>query len=345
MMLISSQQLPSNPILQRPRQLILTVTDRCNHFCDMCYYHGNLNKNSQLLSLTEYELLAKELPHLELLLISGGEPFLREDINEIVEIFYRNSGMRSLFIPTNGSLPERIVCTIRSMLKRHPDLQLTLMFSLEGLAETHDAIHRRIGAFDSVIRAIQLLGPQRAYQHLHDRPPLAVLLNSVVTTENIDQIIPLMQFANKNLSVNSHTFTPMRGMGPVKQLGAPSAQAFERLIEDAKPLFDTYLSRQPDALKATLDRYALWLRLIRGEGLPHQCQAGNYIGVIEPDGGVRHCELTPVIGNLRDADFNFDKLWFSPEANAMRQQIIGCSCTHSCFINASQSYYNRVARN
>lgn len=335
---------PVEPMLSRPRQLILTVTDRCNHFCDMCYYHASLNRRTNLLSLAEYARLAAEVPDLELLLISGGEPFLRDDLTDIVEIFYRSSGVRSLFIPTNGSLPETIVSTVRDMLGRLPDLQLTLMFSLEGLPETHDAIHRRARAFDSVVETIRRLAPVRVHQHVKGRPPLAVLLNSVVTSRNLDQILPLMRFAKDRLPISSHCFTPMRGRGPVEGLGAPSAAEFQALTEAARPYFEHYLARQPAALRATLDRYALWLRLIRGEGLPHQCQAGNYIGVIEPDGGVRHCELTPVIGNLRDVDFDFERLWFGAEADGMRKQIRGCSCTHACFINASQKYYATVGR-
>lgn len=337
-------QSTAEPMLDRPRQLILTVTDRCNHFCDMCYYHASLNRRTNLLSLAEYARLAAELPDLELLLISGGEPFLREDLVEIVEIFHRSSGVRSLFIPTNGSLPETILSTVRRMLDRLPDLQLTLMFSLEGLAATHDAIHHRAGAFDSVVETIRRLAPLRIHRHVHRRPPLAVLLNSVVTTRNLDQILPLMQFARDGLPISSHSFTPMRGRGPAAGLGAPSAAEFEALTRAARPFFEHYLARQPAALRATLDRYALWLRLIRGEGLPQQCQAGNYIGVIEPDGGVRHCELTPVVGSLRDVDFDFGRLWFGENAARMRTQLRGCSCTHACFINASQKYYATVAR-
>lgn len=335
---------PVEPMLSRPRQLIVTVTDRCNHFCDMCYYHASLNRRTNLLSLAEYRRLAAEVPDLELLLISGGEPFLRDDLAEIVEVFHQSSGVRAVFIPTNGSVPKTIGSMVRDMLGRIPDLQLTLMFSLEGLAATHDAIHHRVGAFDAVVETIRGLAPLRVHRQIHGRPPLAVLLNSVVTSRNLDQILPLMRFAMDALPISSHCFTPMRGRGPVADLGAPSAAEFKALTEAARPFFEHYLAHQPAALRATLDRYSLWLRLIRGEGLPHQCQAGNYIGVIEPDGGVRHCELTPVIGNLRDVDFDFERVWFGAEANAVRAQIRGCSCTHACFINASQAYYATVAR-
>lgn len=325
--------------LNRPRQLILTVTDRCNHYCNMCYYHGSLNQKVKLLTIAEYEILSRSLPDLELLLISGGEPFLRSDLIEVVHTFYRNSNVRTLFIPTNGSLPSRIITTVRDMLVRMPDLQLTLMFSLEGLNDEHDRIHGQSGAFQSVIETIRRLVPIRAHQHLKGRPPLAILLNSVVSNQNLDKIMPLMRFAKQNLPVNGHTFSPMRGRGPAQDWDAPAPDEFEALTRAAQPFFQSYLGREPMALKATLDRYALWLRLIRGEGLPYQCQAGNYIGVIEPDGGVRLCELTPLIGNLRATDFDFDQVWFSSEAEQMRDQIQGCSCTHACFINASLKYY------
>lgn len=325
--------------LRRPRQLILTVTDHCNHFCKMCYYHESLNRKSKLLSLEEYARLSVTLPDLELLLVSGGEPFLRSDLTEIIEVFYKNSKVRTLFIPTNGSMPSRIVNTVREMLRCMPNLQLTLMFSLEGVADEHDRIHGQLGAFQLVVETIRRLSTIRAHQQLKRRPPLAVLLNSVVSSQNIDQILPLMHFAQQNLSVNAHTFSPMRGRGPAESWGAPEPHDFEALIQAAQPYFDHYFGIEPLALKAILDRYALWLNLIRGEGLPYQCQAGNYIGVIEPDGGVRLCELTPLIGNLRVAGFDFDRVWFSSEAEQMRKQIQGCSCTHACFINASQKYY------
>ena len=59
------------------------------------------------------------------------------------------------------------------------------------------------------------------------------------------------------------------------------------------------------------------------------------IQVVDDNGNVRHCELLPPIGNLRDQ--SFDEIWNSPEAKAARQRIIArqCRCTHEC--NAFES--------
>ena len=326
--------------MKRPAQLILTITDRCNHGCRMCYYHSSLNRRTEVMTLAEYQKLSNELDDLELLLISGGEPFLRQDIAEIVEIFYRNNRTRSVFIPTNGSTPDRIVTIVSHMLDLMPELQLTLMMSLEGLHEEHDTIHEQAGAFKSVVKATRRLTMLRAHRQSQGKQGFSLLLNSVVTNENADRIIPLMEYAKEHLYVDTHTFTPMRGEGPTPECRPPTPAQFEALQKQAQPYFQHYLGREPAALKHILDRYALWMGLLRGEGLPFQCQAGHYIGVIEPDAKVRLCELTPVIGDLREADFDFARVWDSDEANQLRQKLIGCSCTHACFINASQKYYS-----
>lgn len=75
-----------------------------------------------------------------------------------------------------------------------------------------------------------------------------------------------------------------------------------------------------------------------GENGPFFCQAGNNIGVLEPDGGVRLCELTPVVGNVRETQYNFNKVWFSKRADSIRVKIKkdNCACTHACFIDASE---------
>ena len=325
--------------MDRPRQLIVTVTDQCNHACDMCYYHESLNRRVSLLSLDEYERVCRDLHEIELLLISGGEPFLRAELADIVACFHRFNRTRTVFIPTNGSIPAEIVRTVTHMLDLLPDLHLTLMLSLEGLAEEHDRIHGRPGAFNAVIQSIRELGRLRLHRHIKGKRPFGILLNSVVSSQNALSIPPLMDYVRARVRVGSHTFSPMRGSGPSPDCHPPSPERFAALVQAAQPHFEHYLKGRSDALQAIVDRYDLWTGLVGGGGLPHQCQAGNYIGVIEPDGGVRLCELTPVIGQLREADFDFGRVWHSRAAAELRKQLINCACTHACFINASQRYY------
>jgi MoaA/NifB/PqqE/SkfB family radical SAM enzyme len=330
--------------MDKPRQLILTITDRCNHGCHMCYYHDSLNQGALVMSLEEYRLLSRSLGEIEHLYISGGEPFLRQDLPEILALFYENNGTRSVFIPTNGSLPNAVLRSVRRMLDELPGLGLSLMLSLEGREEEHDRIHEMKGAFRSVLKTVEELNWLRIERLRSGKASLGLTMNSVVSSENAREIIPLMEYVLKNASVDAHFFSPMRGSGAAATCVAPAADVFRALVAEAQPYFRHYAAKSGRSEAPQRERYDLWQRLLGGGGLPYQCQAGNYIGVIEPDGRVRLCELTPVVGNLREAGWDFDKVWKSAEADDMRKRIVNCFCTHACFMQASADYYARQER-
>ncbi|MCP4190788.1 MAG: hypothetical protein GY768_09175 [Planctomycetaceae bacterium] len=84
-----------------------------------------------------------------------------------------------------------------------------------------------------------------------------------------------MEDAKEHLYVNSHTFTPMRGPGPLPNCRPPTPAQFEALHPQAQPYFEHYLQKESTALRQTLDRDAFWMGLLRGEDLPFQCQAGH----------------------------------------------------------------------
>jgi hypothetical protein len=66
-----------------------------------------------------------------------------------------------------------------------------------------------------------------------------------------------------------------------------------------------------------------------------KCYAGTAGGVIYDEGTVSSCENLAPIGNLRDYDWNFQKLWLSPAMKERRKKAAaGCFCTHE-----SNSYY------
>src|SRR5262249_60205348 len=74
------------------------------------------------------------------LLPTGGEPFLRKDIGEIIKIFHRNTGVRNVGIPTNGSTTARTVSIVKDLLDTCPDLDLHIDVSLDGVGALHHEI-------------------------------------------------------------------------------------------------------------------------------------------------------------------------------------------------------------
>ena len=77
---------------ESPFFLILYVTARCNARCKFCYYWDNISnwRTRQHLEVDEIEKIASRLDTLQQLTISGGEPFLREELAEICTIFRKN---------------------------------------------------------------------------------------------------------------------------------------------------------------------------------------------------------------------------------------------------------------
>ncbi|MCG2717615.1 MAG: radical SAM protein, partial [Nanoarchaeota archaeon] len=90
-----------------PSYIIFFVTTKCNARCNHCFFWKNLNKNKNELSFEEIEKLSLSLKKVSNLSISGGEPFLREDLPKICELFCKNNGLKKLHIPTNGLMTER----------------------------------------------------------------------------------------------------------------------------------------------------------------------------------------------------------------------------------------------
>ena len=324
-------------------ELILTVTNRCNHRCGMCYYHEHLNQQNNELTLDEYQKVSGSLQKLNILWISGGEPSLRKDLAGICRIFVENNQVKNIFLPSNGSQPDELVEITRQILIENPGIRLTVMFSLEGTQELHDLIHGKPGAFQSVEESIKKLNFLRV-KLFSKNTFFSILLNSVVTTQNIADIIPLMKYAKTRLMTDSHGISPMRGEGRDKSHQPPSGKSFAALYERAKPYFDFYAQRSkmpPEKIRKHHDwlnrRYNLWSDVLNGSQFPFECQAGSLIGVLEPDGGVRICESKPVAVNVRDFNYNFQKAWFSAKTNKTRETKTGCSCTHACFINISEN--------
>ncbi len=84
-------------------QLIFHVTFRCNARCRFCFNWREINQNKDKeLSLEEIQKISENLPRFPWLLLSGGEPFLRSDLVDLIETFHRNNKVAHVTIPTNG---------------------------------------------------------------------------------------------------------------------------------------------------------------------------------------------------------------------------------------------------
>lgn len=136
-----------------------SVTDRCNGRCTMCNIWNTKPRPEHTLdqieeTLTENRDTLKGLNYVQL---TGGEPFLRDDLSTIVSLFHDLFSKCMIWIPTNGLLPETITRITYDMLQEADPLRLGVTVSLDGDAEVNDAQRGIKGSFKQAVTTIKSL--------------------------------------------------------------------------------------------------------------------------------------------------------------------------------------------
>ena len=333
---------------RRPRYVIFYVTSKCNLRCRHCFYLEELGKHEDL-ALEEVQQVAEKLNPLDFVRLTGGEPFLRKDLAEVIEAFHKRAGVGRMGMISNATLPDRMPDMINEVFQRCPDLTLDLGVSVDGLADVHDDLRGRAGLFAKTRQAVLDIGANR------DRWP--GLMTSIVVTvsgRNLDTLDPLYDELSSwgvdRLSVNMVR-------GHVADEGLMDVP-YERYREFAERL-ESYHRDHQRGLKPTVQRAKNRLtrqaiqQVVEGRKSDVPCLAADSICVLYSDGVVSVCEslddvppesltldgepVNPILGNVRDTEYDLRAILDSEQAERARRwiRVTNCSCTHECFLTAS----------
>lgn len=312
-----------------PPYLIFFVTGKCNLNCGHCFSWETAERSGNGdLGLKAIIKISKEFGKIYDLLLSGGEPFLREDLSEIVRTFYSNNKIEKVCIPTNGYLPKIIATQTTRILQQCKDLILEIALSIDGTKEIHNSIRGREDSFQRVLETYNLLKDlKKEYKNLK----LNVAIT--ITNKNISQLEDLKRYVEHRMpEIDNIFYSFLRATPRDKSVFLPSdIDLKKQLILD---------SRNSDFVYFLVDALSLYVRILTLQKKKQilSCGAGNLIGVIDNNGDVRLCELLEPIGNLKEQSFS--EIWHSAEADCQRKNIKGkkCFCTHECFIAPSIMY-------
>ncbi len=332
------------------RVLTFFVTYRCNARCRTCFYWREMNNpTKEELTCEEIEKIARSMPAFPHLLLSGGEPLLRPDLEDIIRIFCTYNAISTVDLPSNGLLPERMAHFVRSFIIDHPEMLLTTGVSLDGLEKTHDAMRGVEGNYKKAFETIEAVNRVR-YQMAADdnsvEPRLHLYTITVLTTDNIKEIPRLVEVVLTEADVDGMMFELVRGNPRDPEISPPSVSEFDKIVELSlkinHQLFLKRCSKQETSVRLAYlkEMYRLQRLVLEGNKLPLLCQAGLRLAVLEPNGDVRLCELLEPVGNIRDYDYDFPRLWNDTAASQMRQMIktTRCSCTHCVNLGHSIDY-------
>lgn len=324
-----------------PAVLNILVTSVCDMRCTHCFFTEQLDdgpRKKLQMKTREIEEISKTLGgNLGVLILAGGEPFTRKDLPEIARAFYTNNALESIYITSNGQIQKRIFPDVRRILRECPQLNVTVALGIDGLKEQHDKIRRKPGSWDIVIDTARQLQIMKG-----EYPRLDVQTCTCFMNSNQDTIFEWYDFLKYRLQPDKVNFNYIRPpAADTKELeidGARYARLAALIDEDSRHgAIRNHYAGDTGFFKAALDVYMRGLIAKTQETRQAQlkCYAGTAGGVIYDDGAVSSCENLEPIGNLRDYDWNFQKLWFSPAMRARRKKAAdGCFCTHE-----SNCYY------
>ena len=187
--------------MPKPRAVSLEITHRCIAKCIMCNI-WQIHRDTPLLSADEWlALLSHDLfTDLVELDVTGGEPFLRSDLADLLtavcQLKKRHlASLKSIAVTTNGFLTPRILDESRKILleARREGIDLVMVCAMDAVGEVHDAVRRYPGGWRKVDQTIQGLKGLRA-----DFSNLIIGLKTTVLPVNVGQLDAVVRYAKKN---------------------------------------------------------------------------------------------------------------------------------------------------
>jgi MoaA/NifB/PqqE/SkfB family radical SAM enzyme len=256
--------------------------------------------------------------------LSGGEPFLRNDIVEICRSVHDNCKPGIINIPTNGILYDVIPQKVKDILEVCPDSQIVVNVSMDGIEEQHNEIRGVKGNFERAMKTYKALRSL-------DNDNFELGIHSVISVFNVHEL-PLIYEKLRELNPDSYITEIAEERVELNTIGTnitPSLEDYTKTIDNLSEIVKgekwTHTSKLTQSFR--LEYYKLVKRALKEKRQVIPCFAGFASAQIAPDGDVWTCCIrAEPLGNLRDVDYDFRKVWFSEKANKLRASIRAEEC-------------------
>lgn len=287
-----------------PTDASIILTYRCPMRCQMCNiwkYPTNRSEEIQAKDLTS-------LPELKFINLTGGEPFIREDLDTIVEECYNHTDR--IVISTSGWFEDRVI----ELAKKFPNIGIRI--SIEGLSEKNDELRGHDGGFDKGLRTLLSLKKMGVKD---------IGFGCTVSNHNSKDMLSLyqlslsmgMEFATAAFH-NSYYFHKEDNLISNK----------EEVCNDFRQLIEWQLKENnPKSWFRAWFNMGL-INYIEGGRRMLPCEAGSANFFIDPWGEVYPCNGMEdkfwklSMGNIHQHTFN--EIWESEQAAIVREKVRNC---------------------
>lgn len=347
-----------------PRFMTWNVTNRCNAKCSMCEIHSWASRASDELSAEKLSIILSDrmLRGLEVVRITGGEPFLRDDLAQLRDVIAEKTACKILYITTNGSFPDRLADFVAHAAgeEKGRGPKLHIQVSLDALDETHDKLRGVSGMGEKAAHSIETLA------RLRKRYNFYAGINQTVMKETLRHIGAVAEYAER-LGVGHHLFLgaefhegkTMAGISPdggALSFSPAGGMSDEELLsfyaahEEAK-------GRARAAGNGVLSAYLRDLseeylneggrnRAMEGRVWPRPpCMAMFTHFRMFPGGEIASCSVYRdlIVGNASEKPFT--KIWNGTDAAKIRRKVKACAgCWIECDINPSVFYSGDIIK-
>ncbi len=299
--------------IKGPEKVIISSTDRCNLNCRMCWRNDkeeDPNKTGNELTFKEIDKILEDAGKLKVKTIDltgGGEPFLREDIFDLLKLIKFHGFEATL--TTNATLLDEK--KIEKLIKLGLD---DICFSIETLEKEINDSLRGKGTTEKIVSTIRLFN--RIKKELNKTNP-KLRLAAVITNKNYDKLDSLVDFAIKN-NIEAINFSVLIEWESCKELSMKEVdwEAARKMFKelDAKLSRNNIYSNLPSIIRHGLFSHSL----------PKFCYAPWEILFINSQGEVLPCCIlasyySTVVGNVRRN--SLEEIWFGDGMNNFRERI------------------------
>ena len=288
-----------------PSEAMIAVNLECNARCSMCGIWKLREKGT--LTPDAYRNLPSSLERVG---ITGGEPFMREDIDDIMRTVHRAAGAPQIVVSTNGYLTKKIIATVEALDDLRPRIGIGL--SLDGIGKAHDRIRGTRNAFDKVMRTAAAL-KERGVSNLR--------FSFTISKDNVDEV-PATYELSRSLGIE---FCAQLAHNSQLYYHTSTNSTVDR--DKLRRVLD-YVNRRE---LATM-RPKHWFRAYFNSGTAEHnetgkrlvgCDALDRFFYLSPHGDVYPCLFIPTaVGNIKDKAF--DSIWFGESRSGVRDELAAC---------------------
>lgn len=318
-----------------PFNYSLSLTYKCNSKCKTCKI-WQIQKNflTEELTTEEWIKTIKSFGNSPFwITLTGGEPFLREDLEKIIEAINYYNKPQIINIPTNAIIDSSN--RIKNILEILDERTLLIInFSLDGIGKDHDFIRGVKGNWKRFL--IMYKNTKKLKKEFRN---LAIGINTVISKWNVKKIQEICEFVVKKLKPDNFITEIAQNRVELNTLNLDIAPETEEYCKSIKLILKTTLNKNKIINAFRKEYYRYVCSVLKNKKGFIKSYAGFASVHITPFGKVWDCSVFGnEIGDLKEFDFNFKKLWKNKKAKIIRKKI---KKTHKCIL-ANEFYSNSI---